>query len=178
MITRKSRRTAYENPWMSVYEDEVTFADGSPGIYGVVEKKDCAAIVPCHADGRIQLVSLYRYAVGARFWEVPQGGWEGEGPVDGTALARAELAEETGFTAAEVTRLGAFYESYGYAKQLCHVFAARGLTPGPTKHDAGELGMETAAFTRAEIATMIGAGDIADSVTIAALGLFDLAAAR
>ena len=30
------RRVAYENPWITVWHDEVTRPDGNPGIYGVV----------------------------------------------------------------------------------------------------------------------------------------------
>lgn len=37
-----SSRVVYRNPWMTVREDEVRRADGSPGIYGVVEKPDFA----------------------------------------------------------------------------------------------------------------------------------------
>lgn len=35
-----SSRTAYQNRWMAVREDHIIRPDGSPGIYGVVEKPD------------------------------------------------------------------------------------------------------------------------------------------
>ncbi|MDQ3601656.1 MAG: ADP-ribose pyrophosphatase, partial [Actinomycetota bacterium] len=37
METVRSREV-YANPWMTVREDEVRRADGSDGIYGVVDK--------------------------------------------------------------------------------------------------------------------------------------------
>ena len=30
----------YRNPWMVVREDEIRRADSSPGVYGVVEKRE------------------------------------------------------------------------------------------------------------------------------------------
>src|SRR5262245_48538032 len=42
-FTRSSRRVAYENPWITVWHDEVVRPDGSPGIYGVVHFENLAA---------------------------------------------------------------------------------------------------------------------------------------
>ena len=39
-------RQVYTNAWMSVREDDVRRFDGSPGIYGVVDKADYALIIP------------------------------------------------------------------------------------------------------------------------------------
>ncbi len=66
MQTLGSRRM-YTNAWMSVREDDVQRFDGSPGIYGVVDKPDYALIIPLDGD-RVHLVEQYRYPVGARRW--------------------------------------------------------------------------------------------------------------
>jgi hypothetical protein len=50
-IRRRSSKTVYENAWMSVREDEIERADGTQGIFGVVEKPDFALIIPQDADG-------------------------------------------------------------------------------------------------------------------------------
>jgi hypothetical protein len=39
-------RVVYENRWMLVREDRIALADGSTGVFGVVEKPDCVLIVP------------------------------------------------------------------------------------------------------------------------------------
>jgi hypothetical protein len=39
----------YENPWISVHEDQVVRPDGEPGIYGVVHYKNVAVGVPLPA---------------------------------------------------------------------------------------------------------------------------------
>jgi ADP-ribose pyrophosphatase len=78
-------RLVYENRWMRVREDAIRRPDGSQGIYGVVEKPDFVVIAPVEEDGSVHLVEQYRYPVGARFWEFPQGAWEhapGADPID------------------------------------------------------------------------------------------------
>ncbi len=69
-----SSRVAYENQWMRVREDEFLLPDGSPGLYGVVEKADFALVIPLE-DDTVHLVEQYRYPVGERQWEFPQGSW-------------------------------------------------------------------------------------------------------
>ena len=39
-----------EDPWLSLREDEIERANGTRGIYGVVDKNDCAAILPIDGD--------------------------------------------------------------------------------------------------------------------------------
>ena len=174
-IATLSRRTVYENRWMKVHEDEIRFPDGSDGIYGVIDKEDFVLIVPVHADGRFQLVRQFRYPVQGRYWEFPQGSWETRPGSDPTDVARGELEEETGLRAANLDRLGYLYAANGYSSQGCHLFRATGLTPGQTARDHTEQDLETAVFSRAEITRMIAAGEIRDSMTVAALHLLDSA---
>src|SRR3954447_15007767 len=61
-------RVVYENRWMRVHEDRTERADGTPGMYGWVEKPPAALIVPVE-DGFVWLVEQYRHPVGERFWE-------------------------------------------------------------------------------------------------------------
>ena len=96
---------------MTVREDQVRRADGSAGIYGVVEKPDSALVLPRWADG-FWLVEQFRYPVGRRAWEFPQGSWGAGGPGgDQTELARRELAEETGLRAGTLRHLGHLFEA-------------------------------------------------------------------
>ena len=60
-------------------EDVIERANGERGIYGVVDKDPACIIIPLDAtpDGDfLYLVEQFRYTVGARFMELPQGGWE------------------------------------------------------------------------------------------------------
>src|SRR3712207_9245684 len=71
-ITTTSSRIAYENRWMRVREDRIAYADGSPGLYGVVEKRDFVLVAAREGD-RVHLVEQYRYPIRQRQWEFPQG---------------------------------------------------------------------------------------------------------
>ena len=50
-IRQVSTRIVYQNPWMTLREDEIERADGSKGIYAVVEKPDFALIIPAERGG-------------------------------------------------------------------------------------------------------------------------------
>ena len=172
-IEKLSRRKVYENRWMKVHEDRIRFPDGSEGIYGVVDKEDFVLIVPMHDDGSFELVRQFRYPVGGRFWEFPQGSWETRPGSDPEQVARGELAEETGLRAARLDRLGFLYAANGYANQGCHLFRATGLTSGQLNRDHEEQDLETGTFRRTEIERMVSDGEIRDSMTVAALTLLD-----
>jgi 8-oxo-dGTP pyrophosphatase MutT (NUDIX family) len=101
-LVATSTTVVYTNRWMTVREDKTLRHDGAEGIYGLVEKPDFALVIP-YADGGFHLVEQYRYAVKGRYWEFPQGSWEDKPDADPLALARGELAEETGLTAGAMT---------------------------------------------------------------------------
>jgi len=161
-----SSRVVYRNPWMTVREDEVRRADGSPGIYGVVEKPDFALVLP-RFDGGFWMVEQFRYPVRRRAWEFPQGSWGTGADGDQSALARRELAEETGLRASSLTHLGHLYEAYGYL--------ATGLEEGTPEREASEQDMVHRAVPDAELTGMIRAGLVVDAPSLAALTLWRLA---
>lgn len=167
-------RLVYENRWMRVREDTIRRRDGSNGIYGVVEKPDFVAIVPVEGDGRMHLVQQFRYPVRGRYWEIPQGSWEHAPETDPLEVARAELREETGLNAAQMTYAGHLFQGYGYATQGYHIFLAEDLTLDHADKDQEEQDLLTCAFTLSHIEDMIRQGDIKDATTVAALGLLRL----
>ena len=71
-VRRVSSRIAYRNPWLTVREDGIEYPDGTTSIYGIVEKPDFALVLP-RGDGGFWLVNQFRYPVGRRMWEFPQG---------------------------------------------------------------------------------------------------------
>ena len=172
-IVQTGSRVVYENRWMRVREDAIVRPDGTPGIYGVVEKADFVVVAPIEA-GRMYLVEQFRYPVGARFWELPQGSWEETGTADPLEVARGELREETGLTADEMIHVGHLFECYGYSTQGYHVFLARGLREGRAQREASEQDMVARSFSVDEVLAMVAAGVIKDSATVATLGLLRL----
>jgi 8-oxo-dGDP phosphatase len=160
-------REVYRNRWMSVREDDIRHPDGSPGIYGVVDKPTAALIVPMENDG-FHLVEQYRYALTRRSWEFPQGTWADDRETTTEELARAELAQETGLRAATFEFVGSFAIAPGFLNQDCHIFLATDLTTGEIDRDPEEQGMHQQWFPRTEVERMIRDGEIVDGPTLAA----------
>jgi 8-oxo-dGTP pyrophosphatase MutT (NUDIX family) len=169
-VRTRSSREAYRNPWIRVREDVVEYADGSTAVYGVVERPDFALILPAERDG-FWLVEQFRYPLGRRSWEFPQGTWAAgrTGTPDG--LARAELAEETGLRAADVRHLGRLDLAPGLMTQAFDVWLATGLTAGPTDREASEADMRHAFVAESELREMVRDGRFTDSPSLAAYSL-------
>ena len=172
-VQTTSSREVYRNPWMRVREDEVLLPDGRAGTYGVVDKPDFALVVPREDDGDLWLVEQYRYPVGQRSWEFPQGSWS---PTTGAAggpaeLAAAELREETGLRAARLQHLGRLHEAPGFCSQGFDVWLATGLVAGPSEREVTEQGMQTRRVPDEEFRRMVRAGELVDAASIAAYAL-------
>jgi len=172
-IRQRASREIYANGWLRLREDEIEYADGSAGRYAVVEKPDFVTVLPQENDG-FWLVQQYRYAVGSRQWEFPQGGWPPGHGGTMAELAGAELAEETGLSAGQWTHLGRLFASYGYSTQSFDVFLATDLTPGAPSPEDTEQGMVHGWFATQDVRAMIRSGGFADSHSVAALALYDL----
>jgi 8-oxo-dGTP pyrophosphatase MutT (NUDIX family) len=171
-IRTVSTREVYRNHWLSVREDAIERTNGARGIYGVIDKHDCAAILPIDGD-HIWLVEQYRYTIGERALELPQGGWESEID-DPEALARGELREETGLVAGRMIELPWMWIAYGFARQRQHIFVAEDLKPGPHERDYEEADMEIVRIPIAEFEEKIRTGQIRDVCTIAAWCAYQL----
>jgi ADP-ribose pyrophosphatase len=171
-----SSREVYRNAWTSVREDVIERANGQRGIYGVVDKDPASIIIPLDVtpEGEfVYLIEQFRYTVGARYWELPQGGWE-KADVVPEELARGELKEETGLTAERLTLLSTLQIAYGVMNQKHYVFLAEGLTMGVATPDVEESDLVVRRVTVQEFEEMIVQGKIVDNCSVAAWGLYRL----
>lgn len=171
-IRTLSSREVYRNPWLRLREDAIERSNGALGIYGVVEKDDCAVIIPIEGD-TIYLVEQFRYTIQQRSLELPQGGWE-IADVKPEELARGELREETGLIAQTMTCLGSLWIAYGFARQKQHVYLATGLTPAGADPDPEEHDLVLRTASVADFEQMLLDGAIQDVCTVAAWGLYRL----
>jgi 8-oxo-dGTP pyrophosphatase MutT (NUDIX family) len=165
--TRHSRRIVYENPWITIWHDEVTRPDGAPGIYGVVHFANLAVgVLAIDETDRVLLVGQHRYALDAYSWEIPEGGVpSGEAPLEG---ARRELREETGIDAATWRELGRSHLSNSVSDESAVLFLATGLTTGTATPDGTEA-LELRWLPFAEVLAMTMDGEITDALTILAV---------
>jgi 8-oxo-dGTP pyrophosphatase MutT (NUDIX family) len=170
---RLSRRTIYDNPWITVWHDDVIRPDGEPGIYGVVHyANEAVGVVPIDDADRVVLVGQYRYTMDAYSWEIPEGGspWD-EDPLVG---ARRELLEETGYEAAEWHALGRLQLSNSISDESAVLYVATGLTPGESRPDGTEdLRIRHVPFE--EALAMSLDGRITDAMSVAAIQWVGLA---
>ena len=173
-IETLASRVVYENRWMRVREDAIRRRDGSDGIYGVVERANSVIVVPLDSGSRLHLVQQYRYPVGKRYWELPQGTWEHLPNADPLEVARGELREETGLEAAEMVHGGRLFEAYGYATQAYDIFLATGLRRVAVVREHEEQDLVSGVFALAEVERMMRDGEIRDGLTVASLGLLRL----
>ncbi len=166
----RGSREIYANPWMRLREDSIVRPDGSDGIYGVVDKPDYALVIPLDGD-RLHLVEQFRYPLGLRRWEFPQGTAPNRADADPLELARRELREETGLRAETMTRIGLLDVAPGMSSQRGQVFLATGLTEGVPERELEEQDMRSAWFSRAKVESMMAGGEITDAQSIAAYAL-------
>ena len=171
-----SSREVYRNPWTRVREDVIERANGVRGIYGVVDKDPACLIIPLEstAEGEfVTLVEQYRFTVGGRFMEFPQGGWE-QPDVVPEEMARGELREETGLSAERMTLLTTLQIGYGVLNQKQYIYLAEGLTQGERELDAEESDLVVNRVSVAEFEAMLVDGAIVDNCSAAAWGIFRL----
>ncbi|GAA2348188.1 NUDIX hydrolase [Saccharopolyspora halophila] len=165
-----SSREIYANPWMVVREDDVRRDDGSEGVYGVIDKPTYALVIALD-DSRVHLVEQFRYPIGIRRWEFPQGTAPDRADVEPAELAARELREETGLRAAHMQELGTLDVAPGMSSQRGRVFLATGLTQGEHSRELEEQDMRTAWVERSEFEKMIETGAVTDAQSIAAYTL-------
>jgi 8-oxo-dGTP pyrophosphatase MutT (NUDIX family) len=165
--TRLTRTVVYDNPWVSLYHDEVRRPDGRPGIYGVVHyKSQAVGVVALDSQDRVLLVGQYRYVTDAYSWELPQGGSEpGEDEIES---AQRELLEETGCTASQWERIARVHLSNSTSDETAVCYLARGIEHGaPTPEGTEVLTTRWVAFEHA--IAMAEQHEISDALSVLAL---------
>jgi len=162
--TRNQRRIAYQNPWVTVFHDDVTRPDGKPGIYGVVHFANTAVgVVAIDDQDRVALIGQHRYAFDEMSWEIPEGGSPlAEDPLEG---ARRELVEETGLTAGTWREIGRYQLSNSVTDEAAVVYLATDLQQGEAQPEGSEeLTFRWLPFD--EVMEMVRIGQITDALSV------------
>ena len=157
---------AYLGQFLDVRRDEVRLPDGGLAQREYIVHPGAVMIVPLHDDGRLVTIRQYRYPVGRVMLEFPAGKIDaGELPFQ---CAVRELAEETGYRAAEWARAGILHNAVAYSTEGIEIWFARGLTLGEQHLDAGEF-VEVASATEDELNRLAQRGELTDAKTLIGL---------
>ena len=152
--------------FLDVRRDTVSHADGSRATREYIVHPGAVMVVPLLADGRFVMERQYRHPMGRVMLEFPAGKLDaGEAPFD---CARRELAEETGYTAAEWARAGILHNAIAYSTEGIEIWFARGLQPGAPRLDAGEF-LEVVPQSPDELDAMVARGEVTDAKTLIGL---------
>jgi ADP-ribose pyrophosphatase len=166
------RNRQYSGRVFNVIVDDVAYPNGRETIREVAEHVGGAVVLAVFPDRHIILINQHRYPFDKFIWELPagklnllEGGSCCEDPLD---CAKRELAEETGYTAKEWTRLTSILTSPGFCSEVLHIYMATGLTPAPNGRqlEEGEETMTMSIIPLNEAITMIDRREIVDAKTI------------
>jgi len=157
----------YDGVLLKVQRDLVRLPDGSQGTREYIRNPGAVAIAPVFDDGRVLLERQFRYPHRRVFIELPAGKLEpGEPHLD---TAKRELLEETGYSAAQWTRLGVIHTAIAYTDEAIELFLAKKLkNEGKPRLDAGEF-VETIALSFDAAIEMVRDGRITDAKSVAGL---------
>ena len=159
----------FSGKWLNLQEDHIIKPDGLKASYEIVERRD-AVIIIAEKNEKIFMVSQFRYAINENSLEFPQGFIEsGEEPDN---AARRELEEETGHKSDSLISLGALWVTTGFLRQKVHIFTTSSFKKGVLNRDTTESDMKVIKLSLLEIEEKVKKGEIKNSPTIAALGLF------
>ena len=156
--------------WMKLSADRCALANGTViEPYYVMAEAEWVHIVPVHEDGRIVLVSQYRYPGRATCVEFPGGVVDaGESPA---AAAPRELLEETGFQARDWLPVAAFFANPARQTNRVHVFLARGLTRVSAQQLDHSEDIVCSDASIDEVTAMINSGSFSQGLHIASFYL-------
>lgn len=164
---QKTTKKIYDNPWITLQEDQVINPQGGDGIYGKVHFKNLAiAIVPLDEDFNTWLVGQWRYTLNEYSWEIPMGG--GPLEIDPLESAKRELKEETGLEASDWDCFLKIHTSNSVTDEVGYCYTAKGLTQGETEFDETE-DLEIKKVPFRQVLDMCLNGEITDSLSLAAV---------
>ena len=163
-----SSKIVYQNPWITIHEDQTVDSNGNRGMYAYLESRNSVMVVVVNDGGAICLLESFRYPSTSFGWELPGGGGDGE---DELTASKRELEEETGIIAKKWSLLGSAYVCNGLMSEKMDVLLATELSyegnkdSGDDAHLIGEMRF----FNDTEISDMIESGKINDCQTLAGL---------
>jgi 8-oxo-dGTP pyrophosphatase MutT (NUDIX family) len=139
----------------------------------ILESADWVNIIPITPKREVILIRQYRHGIQDMALEIPGGIIEPDDSPREAALR--ELAEETGYTASQISALDYVWPNPAFLDNRCYTFLARdtALTGDQTPDEKEDIEVIPVPLER--IPDMIRRGDIRHSLVVAAFYKFQLA---
>ena len=165
LLERKvSSKTIY-NGVVGFKVDTVRLINGALSKREYMQHPGASAVLAVE-NGKVLFVEQYRYPVKKVMLEIPAGKLKPrQTPL---SCAKAELKEETGYTAKSIKKFLTFNTSAAFADEDLHIFIASGLKAGKTHLDDDEF-VNVKWLPLPRVYKMIKDGQITDSKTLIAL---------
>mgnify|MGYP000536628861 CR=1 FL=1 len=165
--------TVFNGKVFDVRVDEIQYNDtGNKSFRQVAVHPGGAVVVPVNDDGKIILITQYRYPHNEVVLELPAGKLEkGEDPME---CAKRELTEETGYSTKEITKLGKIFTTPGFCSEVLHIYLAKGLKAGNHAREEGEEDIQLVELSLDDIEEKIKSGEIVDAKTISGIYYYKL----
>ncbi|GAB4298727.1 MAG: NUDIX hydrolase [Ignavibacteriaceae bacterium] len=152
--------------------DNILYKSGNRGIREVAVHPGGAVIAAITKENKLVMVNQFRYPLQKKLLELPAGKLDpGEDP---DVCAKRELAEETGYKAGKLQKLGYIHTTPGFCTETLHIYFASELTAGNHNREEGEEGMAIFEFTFNEVEQKIIRGEIVDAKSISGFYLLRL----
>jgi ADP-ribose pyrophosphatase len=151
---------------LDVRRDTVALPGGGTATREYIVHPGAVMVVPLLDDGRVVMERQYRYPLSRALLEFPAGKID---PGESTlACAARELAEETGYRAAEWARAGELHNAAGYSNEFIEIWFARGLQAGDAALDHGEA-IDVFPMEESELERLAASGELTDAKTLIGL---------
>jgi ADP-ribose pyrophosphatase len=164
--TTIDREQLIRGNFLDVRRDTVRLPGGETATREYIVHPGAVVVVAMLDDGRLVMERQYRHPLGRVMLEFPAGKIDAGEPSGRCAIR--ELAEETGYQAAEWAYAATMHNAIAYSTEGIEIWFARGLRAGDRQLDHGEF-IDVCEMEEAELDCLAAQGVLTDAKTLVAL---------